>query len=57
MIPEGMIKSLARRQGIDPAVVSRDHTLGIVLWAMNSQGSLQDWVFKGGTCWSRKRSG
>jgi predicted nucleotidyltransferase component of viral defense system len=50
MIPEATIKSLARRQGIDPAVVDRDHALGIVLWAMESQGSLQGWVFKGGTC-------
>ncbi|MDZ4655324.1 MAG: nucleotidyl transferase AbiEii/AbiGii toxin family protein [Coriobacteriia bacterium] len=50
MIPEATIKSLARRQGIDPAVIDRDHALGVVLWAMDSQSSLQDWVFKGGTC-------
>lgn len=50
MIPEATVKSLARRQGIDPAVVDRDHALGVVLWAMDSQSSLRDWVFKGGTC-------
>lgn len=50
MILETKIKSLARRQGIDPAVVDRDHALGVVLWAMHSRGSLQGWVFKGGTC-------
>ncbi len=50
MISEATIKSLARRQGIDPAVVDRDHALGVVLWAMDSQDSLQGWVFKGGTC-------
>ena len=50
MILEATIKSLARRQGIDPAVVDRDHALGVVLWAMDSEDSLQGWVFKGGTC-------
>ncbi len=50
MIPEATIKALARRQRIDPAVVDRDHALGIVLWAMASQGRLQGWIFKGGTC-------
>lgn len=50
MISEATIKSLARRQGVDPAVVDRDHALGVVLWAMSTQGALRDWVFKGGTC-------
>jgi predicted nucleotidyltransferase component of viral defense system len=50
MIPEATVKSLARRQGIDPAVIDRDHALGVVLWAMDSQSSLRGWVFKGGTC-------
>lgn len=50
MIPEAAIKSLARKQGVDPAVVDRDHALGVVLWAMSSQDALRDWVFKGGTC-------
>ncbi len=50
MIPEATIKSLARRQGVDPAVIDRDHALGVVLWAMNSQIGHQGWVFKGGTC-------
>lgn len=50
MISEATIKSLARRQGVDPAVVDRDHALGVVLWAMDSQSSLRGWVFKGGTC-------
>ena len=50
MIPEAAIKSVARMQGADPAVVDRDHALGVVLWAMDSQFAQQGWVFKGGTC-------
>ena len=49
MIPEAKIKSLARNQGVDPAVIDRDHALGVVLWALSSQG-MPGWVFKGGTC-------
>ncbi len=41
MIPEATIKSLARRQGVDPAVIDRDHALGVVLWAMNSQDDVR----------------
>lgn len=49
MISEAMIKTLARRQGVDPAVIDRDHALGVVLWALQSRG-VQGWIFKGGTC-------
>lgn len=50
MIPEAMIKSMAREHSVDPAVIDRDHALGVVLWAMSTQSHSQDWVFKGGTC-------
>ena len=50
MIAEATIKALARRQGVDPAVIDRDHALGVVLWALNPHSRAQGWVFKGGTC-------
>lgn len=50
MIPEATVKSLARRQNVDPAVIDRDHALGVVLWAMAAQIGQQGWIFKGGTC-------
>jgi predicted nucleotidyltransferase component of viral defense system len=50
VIPEAEIKSLARRLGVDPAVVDRDHALGVVLWALSVAGGTTGWVFKGGTC-------
>lgn len=45
-----MIKGLARRQRVDPAVIDRDHALGVVLWALNPHSQAHGWVFKGGTC-------
>jgi predicted nucleotidyltransferase component of viral defense system len=50
VIPEAAVKSLARRLGVDAAVVDRDHALGVVLWALNASGNTPRWVFKGGTC-------
>jgi len=50
MISEAEVKSLARRLGVDPAVIDRDHALGVVLWALGASGGVQGWVFKGGTC-------
>ncbi|MCZ7663123.1 MAG: nucleotidyl transferase AbiEii/AbiGii toxin family protein [Thermoleophilia bacterium] len=50
MIPEASVKSLARRLGVDPAVIDRDHALGVVLWALSPDLSSARWVFKGGTC-------
>ena len=50
MITEATVKALARRQGVDPAVIDRDHALGVVLWALNPHTGAQGWVFKGGTC-------
>ena len=50
MIAEATVKTLARIQGVDPAVIDRDHALGVVLWALNQQLTAQGWVFKGGTC-------
>lgn len=50
MIPEATVKSLARNQGVDPAVIDRDHALGVVLWALSSHIREQGWIFKGGTC-------
>lgn len=49
MIPEVEVKRLARSQGVDPAVIDRDHALGVVLWALASSG-IPGWIFKGGTC-------
>jgi predicted nucleotidyltransferase component of viral defense system len=51
MIPEAAVKAEARRLGVDPLVVDRDHALGVVLFSMVRAG-LDDWgwVFKGGTC-------
>ena len=50
MIPEATVKSLARKQGVDPAVIDRDHALGVVLWALNPHIGEHGWIFKGGTC-------
>jgi len=50
MISEAKVKSTARRLGVDPAVVDRDHALGVVLWALTVGGDATGWVFKGGTC-------
>lgn len=50
MIPEAAVKALARRQRVDPAVIDRDHALGVVLSALNPHAVLEGWVFKGGTC-------
>lgn len=51
MIREAAVKVEARRLGVDPLVVDRDHALGVVLSALAHAG-LEDWgwVFKGGTC-------
>lgn len=35
---------LARRLGVDPAVVDRDHALGVVLWALSTSGGMPGWV-------------
>jgi len=50
VIPDAAVKILARRQGVDPAVIDRDHALGVVLWALSPAIAEQGWVFKGGTC-------
>ncbi len=50
MIPEASVKSRARRLGVDPGVIDRDHALGVVLWAMSPDLPRAGWVFKGGTC-------
>ena len=51
MIPEAMAKAEARRLGVDPLVVDRDHALGVVLCALARAGvETWGWVFKGGTC-------
>jgi predicted nucleotidyltransferase component of viral defense system len=50
MISEASVKSIARRQGVDPAVIDRDHALGVVLAALAPGLTDAAWVFKGGTC-------
>lgn len=51
MIPEAGVKTEARRLGVDPLVVDRDHALGVVLYALSRAGmDSWSWVFKGGTC-------
>ena len=50
MISEAMIKARAGRLGVDPAVVDRDHALGVVLSAVAPTLADGSWVFKGGTC-------
>lgn len=50
MISEANVKSMARHQGVDPAVIDRDHALGVVLAALAPELTDAAWVFKGGTC-------
>lgn len=51
MIPEAAVKAEARRLGVDPLVVDRDHALGVVLSSLVQVGlETWGWVFKGGTC-------
>jgi predicted nucleotidyltransferase component of viral defense system len=50
MIPESAVKRLARLNRVDPAVIDRDHALGIVLWALTAAIPGSGWVLKGGTC-------
>ncbi len=52
MIPDAVVKRLARAQSVDPMIVDLDHALGVILWALSADtdSHAPRWVFKGGTC-------
>lgn len=39
MIPDAVVKRLARAQSVDPMIVDLDHALGVILWAFPDRSS------------------